>query len=338
MRKDGKYNINKQELQRWLQESEVYSTHVKKNRAKHFYGVTVPEPGYMYDSDVGYMNVDNGKIKNFIVLIDLFSRKASAKILRDVKASSVKDALLDMIQELGPVKKLRSDRGKEYISKLTSSALKQKGIQQVFAFPPFKANYGERLIRSLKSRLFKVMQYHGDNQWWKYLPDVIKAYNEGYHSSLGMSPNQVTEENVPQLWYRFKRQRLKNIAPFKDKYKFEVNDGVRVALIRRPMEKDHFELNSTTVYFISYRYSRAHIHRYKLKDSNNEPLQGSFTENQLEKTQVDKQTVYRVEKILHYKYLGRGKNRARYAKVKWFQMSSKYNSYVLVKDIAPLRR
>ena len=336
VRKDGRYKISKKEIQQFLRSIEEYSTHVKKNRPKSWYGMTVPGVRYMYEVDTAHFNIGDGEFRYFVTMIDTFSRKASARAIKDMKSRTVTRAIKEMLVELGSPSILRSDRGVEYVNKVLKNEMKKQKIKQVFSFPPYKASMVERLIRDVKNKLYKILQSKGREDWWTYLGDVIKGHNEGFHRMLNMAPNQVSSSNTPQLWYRFKQRRAKAMPPFK-KYKYCINDGVRVSLERTPMHKDHNELNSTNVYFITYRYSRAHVHRYKLKDSNNKALEGSFTENQLELTFVDEQTVWRIERVIHYAYLGTGRNRAKYAYCKWQGMSSKFNSYTLASNVIDLR-
>ncbi len=101
--------------------------------------------------------------------------------------------------------------------------------------------------------------------------------------------------------------------------------------------KAYNELNSTIVYFISHRYSHAHVHRYRVKDMNNKAQEGSFTENQLELTHVDQQTVWRIERVIKYAYLGRGRNRKLYALCRWQNMGTRYDSYTLASNLVNLR-
>ncbi len=336
VKKDGVYDLDKYTIQSWLRENETYSTHVAKNRPQHWYGITAPNPGYQYDVDTGFFDFGDGEFKKFIVMVDVFSRKAAARPVKDLKARTVKQALQEMLDELGPVAILRSDRGTEYKNRTVSSMLKRRNIKQVFSFPPYKSAMAEAMIKQIKNRLYKILQSKGRQDWWKYLSKVMQSYNASFHRMLGMSPNQVTDRNVPELWYKFKHRRMKSMPPYKN-YKYGINDPVRVALSRTPMEKVYNELNSTIVYFISHRYSRSHVHRYKLKDMRNKAQEGSYTENQLELTHVDQQTVWRIEKVIKYAYLGRGRNRKLYALCRWQNMGPRYDSYTLASNLVNLR-
>ncbi len=216
VKKDGVYNINRSDIQKFLRSIEVYSTHVAKNKAKNFYGITVPHPGYMYDIDTGFFDMGNGDFTRFIVMVDAFSRKVAARPVKDLRANTVKVAMEEMLNELGPVSTVRSDRGKEYKNQIISLMMKRRNIKQVFSYPPLKAAMAERTIKEIKNKLYKILQSKGRHDWWEFLPDVVKSHNASYNRNLGMSPDEVTPNKIAQLWYKFKRRRMKNMPPFRN--------------------------------------------------------------------------------------------------------------------------
>ena len=115
-------------------------------------------------------------------------------------------------------------------------------------------------------------------------------------------------------------------------FKYDVGDAVRVSYTRLPLAKNYMEQNSTMVYFISSRYNRANINRYKLKDQQNKAVPGSFTEDQLVLTDVDADTEYRIEKIIRYKTI----NKVRHALVRWQNYPSSYDSWLPLSEIQDL--
>ena len=336
VKQDGKFDLSKKDVERFLQSSEIYSTHVQKNQAKHWYSVVSPYPGYMVDVDSMYFDLNDGNKRHktkVIVAVDVFSRKAAARAVKDLKGPTVKKALGAILDELGPgVERIRVDRGTEYANKIVIKELKRRNVHYFYSYLKYKSNYAEIMIKYLKNRLYKAAQYKGETNWEKLLQGVIQSYNSRKHRSLGMSPNQVTSQNAADLWYKFKRKRLAQMPPFKP-YKFDINDRVRVNYARQPFRKNYLEQNSTIVYYITSRYSKAHINRYTLKDQRNVEQPGSFTESQLTRTFVDDNTEYRIENIVSYRKI-RG---VRHALIKWLHFPAKYNSYVPESDVVNLR-
>ena len=59
----------------------------------------------------------------------------------------------------------------------------------------------ERVIRTIKGRLGRYKTKNRTRRWVDALDKIITSYNNTYHSSLGMTPNQVTDGDVEsQVW------------------------------------------------------------------------------------------------------------------------------------------
>ena len=329
---EGRENITKKEVKQFLESLEVYTTHVSKKRAKYWSSMITPGPQYMADVDSAVLNVGGGHSKYFIVGVDNFSRKAAAEKVDNLTAKVVNKALGKILDTL-KVQRVRFDGGSEYNNSTVYSTLKRKRIKYIVSTPPYKSSQAEILIKHFKRKLYMILQKKGEQDWSPYLQKIVAAYNEKPHRMLGLSPNQVTKQNVPDLWFRFKNEHLKHMPP-PTPYRYELNDTVRVNYSRQNFAKNYEEQNSTMIYFISSRYSRSNVHRYTVKDQRNDPLRGSFTQPQLQLTRdIGEHTVYRIEEVLHYKRI----NGQLQAYIKWQNYSSKFNSYIPAADVVTLR-
>ena len=63
-----------------------------------------------------------------------------------------------------------------------------------------KASVVERFIRTLKSRLEKYFVKNNTKKWIDVLPQLIENYNNTPHRSIGMSPNEVTDDNADKVF------------------------------------------------------------------------------------------------------------------------------------------
>ena len=256
--------------------------------------------------------------------------------MKNIQANTVLRVLPNMIDSLGGTEGLRHDGGSEFANVKVQTKLKQMGVKSIRSYAPLKSSAAERVLQTLKGKLYKFMQRTGSREWYKILPSLVEAYNNTKNRALlggKLSPNEVNQNNTPDLWFYMKKQQMKHLKP-RQPYALEMNQSVRINFVRQPFEKDYLEQNSTVVYFVSFRYrSGANMNRYRLKDELNKTVGGSFTLAQLQKCTVSDQTEYRVEKVLHYKRV----HGVPSALVKWFSMPKKYNSYVPVANLRKLQ-
>jgi len=127
------------------------------------------------------------------------------------------------------------------------------------------------------------------------------------------------------------KQRLKKASKF-IKYKFNLNDAVRVAYLRDPFTKDFEEQYSTEVFFISSRISPFNTNRYTIKNVNNVAEKGTFLEVELQLVKVSENSLYRVEKIIGRKAI----NGVAYVRVKWLNYNASYNSWIPASELVNL--
>ena len=64
-----------------------------------------------------------------------------------------------------------------------------------------KANYAERVIQTLKSRIYRYFTKNRSKRYVDVLQDLVQSYNETPHKSLGnVAPKHVTKVNEADVW------------------------------------------------------------------------------------------------------------------------------------------
>ena len=63
-----------------------------------------------------------------------------------------------------------------------------------------KANYAERVIRTLKKKIYKYLYHNKTLKYIDALPNLVAGYNSSFHSSIKQAPNTVTYENESEVW------------------------------------------------------------------------------------------------------------------------------------------
>ena len=107
--------------------------------------------------------------------------------------------------------------------------------------------------------------------------------------------------------------------------KFRIGDLVRISLKRRPIfDKSSSNTKWTEELFKIHSINKSNVITYKIKDLNDEIIEGIFYERELQKTKNASQ-VYIIEKIIR-------KNKNKYL-VKWRGYSNDFNTWVDKDDI-----
>ena len=102
--------------------------------------------------------------------------------------------------------------------------------------------------------------------------------------------------------------------------KFKIGDLVRISLKRRDIfDKASNNIKWTQELFKVYSINRSNVISYKIKDLNDEIIEGIFYERELQKTKNTSE-VYIIEKIIR-------RNKNKYL-VKWRGYSNDFNSWI----------
>ncbi len=72
---------------------------------------------------------------------------------------------------------------------------------------------------------------------------------------------------------------------------------------------------------------------YKLRNNHDEILPGKFKENELQKAEIDDETIYRIEKIVARRTLQNGVKQVR---VRWLDYPERDDSWVNADDVKDL--
>lgn len=114
------------------------------------------------------------------------------------------------------------------------------------------------------------------------------------------------------------------IIPYQ-KPKYTVGDKVRISRTKGIFEKGYLPNWSEEIFTIVQVLHTTPV-TYKLQDTLGDLIEGSFYEQELQKTQ---QEIYRVEKVLQKKKI----NGVEHALVKWSGYSSKFNQWIPTSDL-----
>ena len=322
-----KQRLTPQQLKE-VKSSDAYTLH--KPRRKHFkrrpviaYGIGDEWQGDLLD--MNNVKKDNKNTRFILTVIDVFSRRAWLEPVVRKSGELVAEALRTVIERAGytPLK-LQTDKGTEFYNNHVAAVLKDNNnIKHFSTHSEVKASLAERLNKTIRSIFFKYFTHTNTVKWLDKIRAFEKSYNASFHRSIGRAPNQVTAENEKEVW---EFQYRKKLTQTKEKPKLKEGDYVRISNQFSTFGRGYTQQWSREIFKIKQVVEHARP-LYKLEDLAGEDILGSFYPEEVQK--VDKPEVFRIEKVLRYR--GVGKNRE--ALVKWLGYDNKFNSWVLASTI-----
>ena len=174
-----------------------------------------------------------------------------------------------------------------------------------------KSVIDERFIRTLKNKIYKYMTAISKNVYINKLDDIVKEYNNTYHTTIKMKPVDV----IDNTYTDFEKE-------FNDKNpKFKVGDHVRISKYKNIFAKGYMPHWSEEIFIIK-KIKNTVPWTYVINDLNGKEIIGTFYENELQGTNQQK---FRIEKVL--------KKRGDKLYVKWKGYDNSFNSWIDKKDI-----
>ena len=95
-----------------------------------------------------------------------------------------------------------------------------------------QANYVERFIKTIKSKIYRYIVQQNTPRYIDILPKLVKSYNNSWHSGIQAIPSQVMKKNEKELWWQMywpKENYIKRKKQKKITYQFNIGDKVRVS-------------------------------------------------------------------------------------------------------------
>jgi len=190
------YNPTYKFIKEWIQDQEAYSIHKPARYTFPRQRIVPTDRDNQWDADLMDMQdlkEDNDGVAYLLVVIDLLSRYAWLRPLKSKSASEVKTAFEDIFSGGRKPEKLRTDKGKEFVNNTLKKYLKDQDIDYFTTQNEGKANYAERLIKTIKNKIIRFITHNNTRRYIDKLQDMVDSYNHTVHRSIGMQPAKVTE-------------------------------------------------------------------------------------------------------------------------------------------------
>ena len=171
--------------------------------------------------------------------------------------------------------------------------MKRHGIQHFASESEQKAAEVERFNRTIKTRIWTYLSHRGTVRWVNVIQDLVYAYNNSRHRSIGMSPAYVQKKDENRFWVRLFGDGDTHLKP-------QISQKAMVRASSHKTIFDKVDMPNWTQEHLSVSQvvpSRQKTKRrvYMLVDYNDEPVKGSWYP---EKLQAISNNQYRIENVL----------------------------------------
>ena len=215
-----------------------------------------------------YSKVNRG-YKYIFTNVDIFSNYAWSFQLKTKTVKEIKSCFQKIFNKHKP-KYIWSDQESAFFSKEILNFFKDNNVKIYYTDSDLKAVIIERFNRSLRELMMKSFFKNNNTVWYNNLPELIKTYNNRYHSTIKMKPknvNKLNEKHIKNTTY--------NCDITDKKPKFKINDLVRISLKRRALfDKPTGNIKWSQQLYKIYKINKSNVITYQLKDMNDEIIKG----------------------------------------------------------------
>ena len=320
-----------QDVYNFLHKQRVYTMH--RPSRKNFPRLVTRPSGLHTDWQADLAIFDqiakhNDSNRYLLVCIDVLSRMIFAAPVKTKRSEDMIEAFEKIFKLSDGIlpHKLYTDRGLEFEAKKMKDYFRSKDIdKRVVYSPDVHASMAERANRTIKERLYRYFSEKNTLRWVEAIQQIVSGINSSVNRVTGVKPNSVTFKNSRKL---FERLYKGTDTPTKITSKLNPGQVVRISKEKGKFEKGYLA-NYTDELFIIHTTndSRTPI-TYRLKDFENNLIEGVFYREELVPTQED--TTHRIAEILKTRTTRTG---VKQHFVRWIGYKDIHNSWVNDSDI-----
>ena len=334
-----KSKVTLNNVREWMKQEDTYTLN-KEYRGKFAKpNIVVAGLNDTWEADLAdlskYSKSNNG-YKYLLGVIDVFSRKLYLRPIINKYAQTVIDAFAEILTEAGSkCNKLRSDMGNEFTNDLFQNFLRSKGIGHYFSHGTAQCAYIERVWKTIKKRIVKFMFETKSKRYIDNIEGIVSSYSNTVHSITGLPPNEITLQNESDVIYteylaRCKREGGVKSTPKKVRYRFKVNDIVRIAKRKEKIGGEYKEKWSREKYKVYKRSKTYGVPLYNIMDADGDIIAGSFYERELQEVSEDEEDkLYEIDRVLKVR-VNKG---VKEGLVSWRGYDKKFNTWIPMTQI-----
>ena len=134
----------------------------------------------------------NKGLRFLLCVIDIYRKYAWVIPLKDKKGIMITNPFQKILDESNrKPNKICVDKGSEFYNRTMKSCLEKNDIEMYSMHNEGKSFIAERFIRTFKNKIYKYMTSISKNVYINKLDNIVKKYNNTYHSEIKMKPVDV---------------------------------------------------------------------------------------------------------------------------------------------------
>lgn len=295
--------ITKDEVTEFLRDSITYTLHYQRRHNFPRNRIIVNHIHELHQADLADMSEErfvrkNNGVRYLLTVIDVFSKQARVEPLKSKSSAQVSRAFEKLYKSWEYPTHLQTDQGTEFKGVFKKFCQGKNIDHYTSKNQTVKCAVVERFNRTLKSRLFKMVTSRGDERYIDELKNIVKAYNNTWHRSIKMVPNQVSDRNEKIVFnnlYGYKSERA-YILSAKRSSDIAVGDKVRIKHPKESFIKGYLPNWRDMVFKVISKHGVAGSEPlFKLADEKGSVLKQRFYRHELQK--VSPSPKFRIQSV-----------------------------------------
>ena len=284
-------SIKEKDVKSFLEDQYSYTLHYPQRHKFQRNPVVVDHLHQQHAADLAVMN-DNDFVKKndgyryILTIVDIFTKMGAARPLKTKGGKEVAEAFRDVYKTFPIPTNIQTDQGTEFQNPSMRKFYEDFNIHHFTSQnDDIKVANVERFNRTIKDRIFRFITSTGKPVWIDVLPKIIESYNQSVHSSHGMRPIDVNEENREEVFrklYGFEDYR--QYLDSKEKIpNIKVSDVVRVKYKRGAFDRGYHPRWSDRTYTVAQVLPTSGEPYFKLKDISGKIVRERFQRQNIQK-------------------------------------------------------
>ena len=151
-------------------------------------------------ADMQKVSRHNSGFNYILVTIDCFSKYVWCIPVKKKDTTNMIAGFTKLFEQAYPriPKRLQTDKGKEFLNKPLQNIFKKYKVNHFVTQNETKASMAERVIRTLKTKIYRWFEHTNGKCYVDALPKIVDAYNNSIHRTIGMRPRDVAKKDVPR--------------------------------------------------------------------------------------------------------------------------------------------